>query len=120
MADPREALPKILAFDGCLGCCLVDSVTGELLGTAGGDGLDLELAAARTTEAVRSQRATLQALGGTERIEDMLVTLGRQYHLIRTLGSNDAVFLYVVLDKARANLAMTRHQLAAIERELVV
>ncbi len=30
------------------------------------------------------------------------------------------VFIYIVLDKSKANLAMARHQLTAIERDLVI
>jgi hypothetical protein len=69
---------------------------------------------------VRSKRKTMKALNLNDQIEDMLITLGRQYHLIRPLGSNDALFIYVVLDKQKANLAMARHQLTQIERDLVV
>jgi hypothetical protein len=60
----------------------------------------------------------MEALKLKDTIEDMLITLGEQYHLIRPLGSNDSIFLYVVLDRTRGNLAMARHQLNAIEKEL--
>jgi hypothetical protein len=50
----------------------------------------------------------------------MLITLGRQYHLLRPLSVNDALFIYLVLDRSKANLAMARHQLSQIERDLVI
>jgi len=118
MATANPVIPKLLALDGCVGCCLVEAATGTLLGAAGGDGFDLAAAAARCTEAVRVQRRTLGALELPDRLEDILFTLGRQYHLIRPLARDDARLLYVVLDKAKANLALARHQLTAIEREL--
>jgi hypothetical protein len=62
----------------------------------------------------------MKALALNDQIEDMLITLGKQYHLIRPLSTNDALFIYVVLDKVKANLAMARHQLTAIEKDLVV
>ena len=120
MATAKETLPKLMDIDGCVGCCIVDSNSGMMLGAAGGGPLSLEVAAAGNTEVVRSKRKTMKALNMNDQIEDMLITLGRQYHLIRPLSSNDALFIYLVLDKQKANLAMARHQLSAIERDLVI
>jgi len=120
MATSKETLPRLMEIDGCLGCCIVDSASGMMLGALGGGSINLELAAAGNTEVVRAKRKTMKALNLNDPIEDILITLGRQYHLIRPLATNDALFIYLVLDKTKANLAMARHQLTALERELVV
>ena len=120
MATTKETLPKLMEIDGCVGCCIVDSNSGMMLGAAGGGPISLEVAAAGNTEVVRSKRKTMKALSMNDQIEDMLITLGRQYHLIRPLGSNDALFIYLVLDKQKSNLAMARHQLQVIERDLTI
>ena len=120
MANAKETLPKLMEIDGCLGCCIVDSNSGMMLGASGGGPISLEVAAAGNTEVVRSKRKTMKTLNLNDQIEDMLITLGRQYHLIRPLSTNDALFIYIVLDKQKANLAMARHQLTQIERDLVV
>jgi hypothetical protein len=121
MANVKDSLARIMELDGCLGCCVVDSNSGMMLGAdGGGNTFNLEIASAGNTEVVRAKRKTMKALGITDGIEDILITLGRQYHLIRPLSSNDALFIYVVLDKARGNLAMARHHLAAIEKDLAV
>jgi len=62
----------------------------------------------------------MRALNLQDQIEDILITLGKQYHIIRPLSSNDALFIYLVLDRNRANLAMARHQLREVERTLLV
>ena len=120
MANTKETLPKLMEIDGCVGCCIVDSNSGMMLGASGGGAMSLEVAAAGNTEVVRSKRKTMKALNLSDTIEDMLITLGKQYHLIRPLATNDALFIYLVLDKARANLGMARYQLGIIEKELVV
>ena len=49
-----------------------------------------------------------------------MITLGKQYHLVRFVGAGpeQSVFLYLVLDRAGANLGMARHRLAAIGRRI--
>jgi hypothetical protein len=120
MATAKDILPKLMEIDGALGTCIVDSSSGMMLGAMGG-GVNLEVAAAGNTDVVRAKRKTMAALElQGEEIEDILITLGKQYHLIRPLQTNDALFIYLVLDKNRSNLAMARHQLRSAEKELVV
>ncbi len=93
------------------------------LGTVGNTHtLDLEMAAAGNTEVIRAKLRTMESLGLQDTIEDILITLGRQYHLIRLLQSHSGrgLFLYLVLDKGRSNLALARHRLRAIEAQLDV
>lgn len=120
MASAKESLPKLLEIEGCIGASIVDSNSGMTLGSIGGSSIDLEVAAAGNTEVVRSKRKTMKALNLNDTIEDMLITLGKAYHLIRPLASNDALFIYLVLDKSKANLAMARLQLRTIEKDLVI
>jgi hypothetical protein len=121
MATVKEILPKLTDMDGFIGACIVDSNSGMSLGSVGhNNGIDLEAAAAGNTEVVRAKRKTMRALNLRDTIEDMLITLGTAYHLIRPLQSNDALFMYLVLDRSKANLAMARHQLRVLEKELVL
>ena len=120
MSNIKESLSKIMQLDGALGACIVDSNSGMMLGSDGSGPINLEIAEAGNTEVVRAKRKTMKALNLKDNIEDILITLHGQYHLIRPLTSNDALFIYLVLDKTRGNLAMSRHQLAAMEKELTI
>ncbi|MGW7413880.1 hypothetical protein [Streptomyces sp. NPDC054863] len=124
MANTEAALKEAMTtIEGTIGVALVDYTSGMALGTAGGSKeLDLAVAAAGNTDVVRAKVRTMEHLGLNDEIEDILITLGTQYHLIRLLTSRgtSGLFLYLALDKGRANLAMARHQLRKIEAELEV
>ncbi len=118
----ETALKEAMGTDGALGAALVDYESGMCLGTLGGDHLlDLEVAAAGNTEVIRAKLRTLDALKIDDSVEDILITLDRQYHLIRMLSRDGGrLFLYLALDRSRANLALARHRLRAIESDLSV
>lgn len=112
----KKSLTDTLEIDGCLGSALVDFESGMCLGTAGNPGFDLELAAAGNTEVVRAKKKIRDKLGLKDKIEDILISLDSQYHLIRMVGTT--MFFYVVLQRDRANLGMARRELANIEKGL--
>ncbi|MEM7350425.1 MAG: hypothetical protein AAF657_06435 [Acidobacteriota bacterium] len=119
MADVKASLLKLAEIDGFVGSCVVDSNSGMMLGAEGGNSsMNLELAAAGNTEVVRAKHKTMASLGLDDAIEDILITLNKQYHLIRPIAAKAGLFIYLVLDKNKSNLAMARHQLASAEGKL--
>jgi hypothetical protein len=119
MANIKQALEEMMTTDGALCATLVDSSSGMILGQIG-SGVDLEVAAAGNTEVVRAKLKTMRALGLNDVIEDILITLGRQYHIIRPMARKEGLFIYLVLDKAKSNLALARRKVQDVEKELVV
>ena len=117
------SLKEAMEINGAIGAALVDYDSGMMLGSAGGGSeLDLEVAAAGNTEVVRAKMSTMASLGIDDAIEDILITLGNQYHLIRlvTTARGGGLFLYLALNKNQANLALARRQLSDIEAGLVL
>jgi hypothetical protein len=118
----ETALKDAMTIEGALGVALVDYESGMSLGSLGGGrDLDLEIASAGNTEVVRAKVRTLAALKIDDSIEDILITLNKQYHLIRLLSRGGSqLFLYLALDRERANLALARHNLRRIDNELSI
>ena len=113
MSTDISSLNNIAGF---IGACLVDSESGLMLASEGGSArFDLEAAGAANTEVVRAKNAAMKALNLKDAIEDILITLGTQYHLIRPLASNPAIFMYVALEKKSANLGMARLAVKTVE-----
>ncbi|TYC89320.1 hypothetical protein [Novosphingobium sp. BW1] len=116
-------LNECLEIDGAKAVALVDLATGMAVATAGdSNGLDLNVAAAGNTNVMKAKVATMKDLGLDDEVEDVLISLSSQYHMIRPLtdDSGKGLFLYLVLDKAKANLGMARFKVSRIEADLKV
>ncbi|MED5543649.1 hypothetical protein [Novosphingobium decolorationis] len=116
-------LNECLEIDGAKAVALVDLATGMAVATAGdSNGLDLNVAAAGNTNVMKAKLATMKDLGLDDEVEDVLISLSSQYHMIRPLtdDSGKGLFLYLVLDKAKANLGMARFKVSRIEADLKV
>ena len=119
MTTIKQAMDELLTVDGAMCAALVDATSGMILGQ-GGSGLDLEIAAAGNTEVVRAKLKTMRGLGLNDVIEDILITLGKQYHILRPMAHKEGLFLYLVLDKSKSNLALARRKVTDIEKALVI
>ncbi|GAA0392235.1 hypothetical protein Acor_17550 [Acrocarpospora corrugata] len=121
MPNMDISLKEMMGIDGAVGAAVVDYSSGMALGVLGGSkDLDLQVAAAGNTEVVKAKLRTMDSLGLKDTIEDILISLGSQYHVIRPIAGRGGkgLFLYLALDRTRANLAMARHNLRAIEDKL--
>ena len=103
---------------GFIGACLVDSDSGLMLTSEGGGKIDMEAAAALNTQVVKAKLQAIESLGLQDGIEDIVITMGKQLHMIRPIEKAPPVFLYVALDKKTANLGMARMQVKKIESGL--
>ncbi len=119
MGNVTQSLEQLMQIDGAMAVALVDNQSGMSLGSQGG-GLNLDVAAAGNSEVIRAKHKVMQNLGLKDQIEDILISLGGQYHLIRPVGNAQNLFIYLVLNRTQANLAMARHKLTSVESQLQV
>ncbi|STC69534.1 MULTISPECIES: hypothetical protein [Corynebacterium] len=108
----QEALNNMLQsiadnIDGFIGASVVDMTTGMAMASLSHQSdFDLDIAAAYNAEMVKAKVKTMQALNITSGLQDMLITLDDQFHLIRML--NEGEFVYAAVSSASTNLAMLR------------
>lgn len=111
MATEKEltdALEKIASeVGGFIGASVVDMDSGMTLATLSHrQEFDLSTASAYNSEMVKLKLKTIDSLGIGSKLEDMLLTLSDQIHLIKL--TSDGTFLYLAAEKASTNLAIVR------------
>ncbi|GGH65348.1 hypothetical protein [Rothia aerolata] len=116
MSSLDNSIQELLTIEGASGAALVDISSGMALASGGNPGFDLTVAAAGNSNVVRAKLKTMSDLGLDGNIEDIMITLNTQYHLVNVLNTSDTsgLFVYLVLDRNTANLALARHKLNAI------
>jgi len=92
---------------GFIAASLVDLDSGMTLAVKSArPDFDLTAASAYNSELVKQKLKIMRTLGLTGTIEDMLISLTDQIHLVKLIGPN--TFLYLAVDKKHSNLAIVR------------
>ncbi|MFE4198857.1 hypothetical protein ACFRJ9_23650 [Paenarthrobacter sp. NPDC056912] len=122
MSSLDESVKQLLSIEGATGAAIVDYTSGMALAQGGSPGFDLGVAAAGNSNVVSSKLRTMADLSLDSDIEDILITLGSQYHLINVLNSDGSkgLFVYLVLDRTYANLALARHKLSNLAKGITI
>lgn len=122
MAQLDQTVNELLSIDGATGAAIVDIDSGMALAFGGAPGFDLNVAAAGNSNVVRAKMNTMNDIGLNGRIEDIMITLNDQYHLVNILATEGTagLFLYLTLDRAKANLALARHKLKQVAKQVSV
>lgn len=115
-----SSLETAMSLNGALAAMVVELESGMILAKAGG-GFDLEVAAAGNSEVLKAKLKTAEMLGLNQKVEDIIITLESHYHVIRPITSEShPIFIYVALDKSKANLALTRIKITEVEKQLKI
>lgn len=111
--EAEAALDPVADIEGFLLGCLVDASTGTILASRREhDDISLPTAAAGAADIAN----VLSLLAGElpmDGLEDVMVTFRSQLYLIRLMSEDlePNILLLVILDRARANLAMARREI---------
>jgi hypothetical protein len=117
-----KLLQNAMSLQGAVSGALIDLEDGDCIASAGNESaLSLSLVGTVNARILRAKLRLLQDLEHEGTIEDMIITLSGQYHLIRLIQKHKQLpcsFFYLVLDRSRGNLTMARRALAAMEQVL--
>ena len=116
MSNIEGILKDILSLNGALATSLFDWESGMVLGMDVNTDFNIELASAGNSEVVKAKMATMKSLGLEGSINDILITLTDQIHIIKMVESNPELCLYVALDATKGNLALARNKLKMVSK----
>ena len=105
---------RLLDLPGSAYSCVADADTGEIVVESGRATVEPATVLRWGMEA--SDVLAGPAGGG---MEDLILTSGGYYHLLRPLGGGRSL-IYLCVDRAKANLAVARRELAAARPESAV
>jgi hypothetical protein len=105
-------LAPVTAIDGFELAGLIDASTGMVLASAQDQsGISLPAAAGGATDLTNVLALLTGELAVNDELEDVMLTFTNHFHLIRMMqpSPTQSLILLVILDRARANLALARH-----------
>lgn len=79
---------------------------------------DPELASAYNLEVVKAKLNAIKALGLNQKINDVLITLTDQLHII-DVSEDGKYFIYLAVDATKANLGLTRAVLSKFKKDII-
>lgn len=78
---------------------------------------DPELASAFNLEVVKAKLNAINALGLSQAIDEIMISLTEQIHII-DISENNEYFIYLAVDSTKANLGLTRALLNKYKKEI--
>ena len=116
MANERALLDVIAKIEadvnGVVATAVVDLDSGMTLAAKSNrSDFDLAVASAYNSELVKQKMKIMKALNLKATLDDVLMTLSDQFHLIRFLPGGTS-FLYLAAEKSGTNLAILRTSVA--------
>lgn len=114
MTNPKQTIKNIMAeLPTLIAVAVVEIETGMPLAShANVSDFDIETAAAYNTEVVKSKLKAVQALKLNQTVQDILLTLTDQLHLLKLSPTGDR-FIYLAVNSKDTNLAQARQILKA-------
>ncbi|RSK35277.1 hypothetical protein [Hymenobacter metallilatus] len=120
MSTPKNAIKNIVdELPTLLAVAVVETETGMPLAShVNVSEFDIETAAAYNTEVVKAKLKAINALKLNQTIQDILLTLTDQLHLLK-LSADGKMFVYLAVNSRDTNLAQARQIMKAHTADLI-
>lgn len=114
-------LKKLERLEGFLAAALYDMDTHTSIAAIDHDaGPDINQSVMGHVDLVKAKRRTISELQLDDDVEDIVITMANEYHLLRLCRQHRQLFFLLTLDRKTANLAMARYLLANVEQDIVL
>jgi CheY-like chemotaxis protein len=112
-------LDRLAGLDGLVAALVAAEGLGEILAATPGPSAEEVAEMAREAAGLLAlQRRVAKSQEPAEALEEILLTAGARHAILRPLALPGEPFLFVLLDRGAANLALTRLRLTALAGEL--
>lgn len=117
MSNLQELTDALVAVKGVIAAAIVDYESGMIMAASEGRGnnTDLEVVMAGGTNIIRAQQKTIGMLHHDDTLRDILISLKQQYHLLCPCTQTKNMFIYLIIDRQSANLAICRNAMFCAE-----
>jgi len=115
-----EKLKKLEGVEGFLAAAVYDMARKDCVAAIENDDVLVRQQVNGHAEVVVAKRTTIQKLKLDDDLEDIIITMERELHLLRLCRRHPQVFFFLVLNRQEANLAMARYLLASVEADVVL
>lgn len=110
-------IDHLLKLHGAIAAAIVDYDNGLLLAEGNNDAnFNLEVIATRDSEVLRAKMRIMARLEMDDEINDILITLPEQYHMMCPSKQHRNLFIYLAVNKQQANLSNCRKALFQAEK----
>ncbi len=116
--DINNALSQLLELKGSMATSIIDWEDDIILGTENKVNFDITTASKGNGKVMRSTLKMLNDTNPESQVEDILITLTDQIHIIHIINSHPELCLYIILDSQKANMALARTKIGLIAKEL--
>jgi predicted regulator of Ras-like GTPase activity (Roadblock/LC7/MglB family) len=121
MTVTKSCLNDIAKLPGFIGVALMDLKSCMILSIMGNN-QNLDIDAAMHADFLKNRLKIIQINNKHDIIEDMIINQGKSFHIVRHISGingTESAMLYVVMDRSRGNLALTRMKMTQMEPELI-
>lgn len=104
---------------GFIACAVIEIKSGISFFSLSVDpNFDPEIACVYNLEVAKAKIKAIKALGLDDEIQDILITLKKQIHIIDIVANGDYM-IYIAVDSTNGNLGMTRSLLKKYKKSIV-